>query len=144
MKTENRGRKGAGYLIFNCSGMFFDESKSIKEAAAKIGHNHKSVQNAVYQQTALFGWVIMKKDEKPASLIKLMELCRQRDNRYVVANKEMTKARYFRYKREAQIYGIDAGWDEPVICRASEVERYLPEELYLRSDTIMPLQLSGE
>jgi hypothetical protein len=141
---ENRGRKGNGYLIFNCSGMFFDESTSIKEAAVKIGQNHKSVQNAVYQETALFGWVIIRKQDKPNSLIRLMEMCRERDNRWVIANQDMTKARYFNYKKDAVVYGLDAGWSNPIVCKASQVENYLPEKLYLRSDTIMPLLLSGE
>lgn len=142
MKKETRGRKGAGYLVFNCSGVFFDESTSISEVAKKIGQNVKSVQNAVYQQTALFGWVIIKKSEKPASLVKLMELCRERDNRYVVADAGMTKAKYFRYKSECRQYAEEFGWSDAVICKASEVEKHLPEELYLRSDTIMPLLLS--
>lgn len=144
MKNSNlkRGRKGNGYLIFNCSGVFFDELPTIKEAAAKIGHNHKSVQNAVYQELALFGWVVMRKADKPASLVRLMEMCRERDNRYVVANAKMTKARYFRYKADCVQYAKDSKWSDAVICKASEVEKHLPEELYLRSDTIMPLLLS--
>jgi hypothetical protein len=135
------GSKGEGYFIFNCAGVFIKEVESITQAAEFIGQKPKSVQNAVYQETSIRGWVIIKKRLTPKSVIAIMELCRERDRRWIVADSTKTEAKYFEFKQDAKAFAEENKWTGYHLFRSRYVEKHLPEELYLKTEDIMPLQV---
>jgi hypothetical protein len=140
-KGSYTGSRGEGYFIFNCAGVFIKEVESITQAAEFIGQKPKSVQNAVYQETSIRGWVIIKKRLTPKSVIAIMDLCRERDRRWIVTNKSKTEAKYFEFKQDAIAHALDVKWEGYHLFRSRYVEKHLPEELYLSTEEIMPLQV---
>lgn len=135
-----RGRKGEGYYVFTCSGKFLKECDSISSAAKMLGFNTKSVHTSVYQDTSIRGYVVMKKADKPSTIKETLKVCRQRDRRWIVANSDKTKAKYFSYRHECRTYAEENGWEDPYILRARDVERTLPEELYIKAEGFMSLE----
>jgi len=142
-----RGQKGNGYVVFTASASFITEKRSITEVAKFLGcpEKGKSLCSAVYNGYAVDGIVILKKEEaKSLSMRDLLRTCREYDRRWVSANDDYTEAKYFRYRYEALEYAENVGWQKNKVFKASKVEEFLSEDLYLSIDPQLPLQLVTE
>lgn len=138
-----RGKKGAGYLIFTCSGKFIGESSSCDSVGEMLGINPKSIHTSIYQDTSTKnGYVIFKKADAPKTIKELLAVCRMRDRRWVLTDDKKKTAVFFLSQKDAKAEAAKRGWKKPNIFRAKFVESELPEEVYLQAEGFKDLQLS--